>query len=61
MISKVLITKGMTMSVSTLMDALTKCWPGDPYAVQKAAGSIGGAVHNAFITIGSNGIVTRIR
>ena len=61
MIARVLTTKGMTMPLSTLMRALTKCWPGDPYAVQKAAGSIGGAVHNAFITIGFNGMVTRIR
>ncbi len=61
MISTVLTTKGMTMSMSTLMNALAKCWPGDPYAAQKASGSIGGAVSHAFITIGSNGMVTRIR
>ena len=61
MIARVLTTKGMTMPMSTLMMQLTKCWPGDPYAVQKAAGSIGGAVHNAFIKIGINGMVTRIR
>jgi hypothetical protein len=60
-ISTVLTTKGMTMSISTLMNALKTRWPGDPYAAQKASGSIGGAVSHAFITIGSNGMVTRVR
>ncbi len=61
MIAKVLTTKGMAMDISKLIAALEQCWPNDPYAKNKAYGSLGGAVTNHFISIGTNGMVRRIR
>ena len=60
MISKVLTAKGMSMSVADVISAMVASMPNDPYAVQKACGSLGGAKTHSFIDI-SNGVVTRIR
>lgn len=60
LITKILTKKGMRKSVSEVITAIANSLPNDPYALQKAKGSLGGAKAHAFITI-INGYAIRLR
>lgn len=50
MITHVFTTKGMTLSVADAYAALIALNSGDPYAKEKAAGSLGGSSRYGFIS-----------
>ena len=60
LISKILTEKGMRKSVADVISGIVAILPNDPYALQKAIGSLGGAKAHSFITI-VNGYVIRLR
>lgn len=60
MILSVFTQVGDTYSVAQAYALLIQQWPNDPYARQKAAGSLGGAVHGrTLIRVGN--VYTRVR
>ena len=62
MISKVLTYKGQTINPSDLFNQLIAIQPANSiFPVQKALGSIGGAVASGFIEKKSNGNYERMR
>lgn len=62
MITQVFTTKGMTLSVAEAYTRLIALNPGDPYAREKAAGSLGGSSRHGFIQFNlANKTWTRVR
>lgn len=62
MITRVFTTKGMTLSVADAYTSLMALNPGDPFASEKAAGSLGGSSRHGFIEFDSiNRTWTRVR
>ena len=53
MITRVFTTKGMTLSVANAYTSLIALNPGDPFASEKAAGSLGGSASHGFIEFDS--------
>ena len=60
LISEVLTEKGMIMSTAEIVNAIAAKLPNDPYALQKARGSLGGAKAHSFISI-TDGYAKRLR
>lgn len=60
LISQILTTKGMRMSIPEVISAIVANLPNDPYALQKARGSLGGSKAHSFIAI-IDGYVIRLR
>ncbi len=62
MITQVFTVKGMTLSVASAYTALIALNPSNPYAKEKAAGSLGGSSRHGFIEYNSvNRTWTRVR
>lgn len=53
MITQVFTTKGMTLSVADAYTRLIALNPGDPFAKEKAAGSLGGSSRYGFLEFDS--------
>ncbi len=60
MILKVFPKVGDRLSVAESYDRLLSLWVGDPYCKNKAAGSLGGAVHGGTIVL-KEGYYERVR
>lgn len=61
MILKVFKKVGDLLSVADAYRELMRLWINDPYARNKAAGSLGGAANGGTIVLDSNGYYERIR
>ena len=48
------IAPGQAMTTSAIYAALMRLLPGDPYAAQKAAGALGGAVNGGYLRRNGN-------
>lgn len=48
------ISKGQAMTKADIFTALLRLLLGDPYAAQKAAGALGGAVNGGYLTRNGN-------